>query len=293
MSQIQLMMITNNVDIAAHAVASGINRIFVDMETIGKEARQGHLNTHRASHTPDDVQALRMALPDAEILTRINPLYDYSVLEVNDVIRAGTDHIMLPMFTSAEEVETFLDLVDDRARTTLLLETPQSLTRLEAILEHHERIDEIHIGLNDLHLAMGLDFMFELLAGGLIDYLSETIRRKGILFGVGGISSIGGAGSVPADLIMSEHVRLESSAVILSRAFHGGARTLSELHAHVDLPLAVQQLRECESACRALTSTELRRNHLKLQKYVYLATQQCKARVQEKPHHESPVLTTT
>ena len=53
-------------------------------------------------------------------------------------------------------------IVNKRVKTCLLLETSQALCRLDDILTL-EGIDEIHIGLNDLHLSMGLDFMFELL----------------------------------------------------------------------------------------------------------------------------------
>ena len=33
--------------------------------------------------------------------------------------------------------------------------------------------DEIHIGLNDLHLSYGLTFMFELLSNGLVEMLCK------------------------------------------------------------------------------------------------------------------------
>ena len=79
-------------------------------------------------------------------------------------------------------------------------------------------IDRIHIGLNDLHLGMGLDFMFELLSGGIVEYLSDTIKYKDIKFGFGGIAKIG-QGDVPAEIIIGEHYRLNSQSVILSREF--------------------------------------------------------------------------
>ena len=42
---IKYMMITNSPGVAQFAVQTGVQRIFVDLEINGKEARQGHLNT--------------------------------------------------------------------------------------------------------------------------------------------------------------------------------------------------------------------------------------------------------
>lgn len=81
-----------------------------------------------------------------------------------------------------------------------------------------EGIDEIHIGLNDLHLSMGLSFMFELFSNGIIDEIVKKIKQKNIPFGIGGISRIGD-GDIPAEKIIAEHYRLGSQAAILSRGF--------------------------------------------------------------------------
>lgn len=278
MSRLKLMLITNDVEIATHAVDCGVDRLFVDMETRGKEERQGHLDTHRAEHTPDDVRRLRAALPGAEILTRVNPLYHGSGDEVNSLIAAGADYLMLPMFRTAEEVSEFLDLVAGRAGVTLLLETPQALVRIDEILEHRARIDEIHVGLNDLHLGMGLDFMFELLAGGLIEYLAGKIHAAGVRFGFGGIARIG-EGMVPAELVLGEHVRLGSALVILSRAFHNQATTLAELEAALDLAGEIRKLRARETEFRAAGLERLEENRRQLQARVREFARQRRARV--------------
>lgn len=277
MAPMTLMMITNDVGIAAHAVASGVDRIFVDLETLGKEERQGHLDTHRARHTPDDVRALRQALPEASLLARVNPLYEGSVGEIDAVIAGGADHVMLPMFTTADEVATFIDLVDGRAGTTLLLETPQALTRIDDILAHHAGIDEIHVGLNDLHLGMGLDFMFELLSGGVVDYLADKIRERGIRFGFGGIACVG-EGAVPAELVIGEHIRLGSEMVILSRSFHQQARTVEELEDRLDLPAEVRKVRACEAAFRMESTASLVDNRRRFQAAVRDVVQSKQAR---------------
>lgn len=255
----RLMLITADPAIARFAVASGIDRIFVDLETLGKYARQGHLDTHMAAHSIDDVATVREAVADAELLVRVNPLYEESRSEIHAAIQAGADVIMLPMFTSQEEVSRFLDIVDGRTKTCLLLETPQALARVHDVLELSSEIDEIHVGLNDLHLGMELDFMFELVSGGIVEYLSRAIRSTGVRFGFGGIARVG-EGAVPADLILGEHVRLGSEMVILSRSFHGRAPDIEKLQASIDLPREIARIRAVEETFQSATADELEEN---------------------------------
>ncbi len=242
-SFMKLMYITNDPEIAIFAEQCGVQRIFVDMEYLGKNERQGHLDTHKAKHTSNDVKRIKDAVTEAEVMVRINPLYHGSKKEIDEVLAAGANIIMLPMFTTALEVETFISLVSRRAKVCLLLETPQSLTRLDSILSMSDDIDEIHVGLNDLHLGMGLDFMFELLSSGLVEFAIEKIRSSGIKYGFGGIACLG-QGAIPAEWILSEHARLGSEMVILSRTFHQNAKSLSDLMSKIDLKHEIDILQD-------------------------------------------------
>ena len=47
---LKLMYITNNTEIAKIAEKSGVDRIFVDLETVGKQERQGGVNTVQSHH---------------------------------------------------------------------------------------------------------------------------------------------------------------------------------------------------------------------------------------------------
>lgn len=214
----EFIFITNTPDTARVAQAAEVDLIMVDLEINGKEARQGHLCTVISRHQPEDVTRLRAVLDTTQLLVRINPIFDGSTAEIDDVIARGADQLMLPMFTSAAEVAQFVSLVDGRARTCLLLETPAALARINEILAV-EGIDHVHLGLNDLHLGLGLDFMFEILSGGLAEYAAQALNDSGIPFGIGGVARLG-TGLLSADLILSEHIRLGSQRVILSRDFH-------------------------------------------------------------------------
>lgn len=210
--------ITNSPAVAQACERAGVDRVFVDMEYVGKDERQGGLDTVQNHHTVDDVKNLRAVLSKSELLVRVNPIGDYSKNEINEVIEAGADVIMLPMWKSASDVKTFIDLVGGRAKTLLLLETDEARLCLDEVLEL-EGIDEIHIGLNDLHLSQHKKFMFELYIDGTVDEIVSKLNAKNITFGIGGVGKVNCNNLLPAENILTEHYRLGSSMVILARAF--------------------------------------------------------------------------
>lgn len=214
---LKLMYITNNEDVAQIAENAGVDRIFVDLETIGKKERQGGMDTVQSHHTLDDIVRIRKILKKSELLVRSNPIYSESETEINTIVKNGADIIMLPYFKTVEEVKKFIDFVDGRTKTMLLFETPESVEIADDILELNG-IDEVFIGLNDLSIGYGKKFMFELLADGTVEKLCLKFRLKGYSYGFGGIAAIG-TGMLPAETILKEHYRLGSTSVILSRSF--------------------------------------------------------------------------
>lgn len=103
---LKLMYITNRPDVARIAEENGVDRIFVDMEYIGKAERQGKMDTVQNHHTVEDVRKVRAAISKAELLVRVNPIheatqeYGSSQEEIDAVIEAGADIVMLPYFRS-------------------------------------------------------------------------------------------------------------------------------------------------------------------------------------------------
>ncbi len=214
---LDLMYITNNPEVALIAEKYGVSRVWVDLETLGKEERQKNMNTVKSHHTIADVEAISRVLTKAEMQVRVNPWNENSVEEIEAVISAGADRIMLPMWKTVSEVEAFLNTVNGRVKTVLLLETKEGEEIVDDIL-NLPLFDEIHIGLNDLHLSYGLTFMFELLANGVVEGLCKKFKAKGVKYGFGGIARIGD-GTLPAERIVMEHYRLGSTRAILSRSF--------------------------------------------------------------------------
>lgn len=213
---LKLMYITNKPYVAEIAERCGVDRIFIDLETIGKSERQGGMDTVQSNHSIKDVSEIRKVIK-GELLVRTNPIHDNSQKEIDSVIENGADIVMLPYFKAVNEVAKFIDLVDGRAKVNLLVETAEAVEKLDAILGL-DGIDEIHVGLNDLHLAYHRKFMFELLADGTVDLIARKVLNKKLKFGFGGIASIG-KGLIPAEYIIKEHYRIGSTCAILSRAF--------------------------------------------------------------------------
>lgn len=214
---LKLMYITNDIDVAMVAQENGVDRIWIDLETKGKETRQAGMNTVKSHHCIEDIVKLRPYINKSELLVRINPWDENSPDEVEQVIQAGADIIMLPMWRTSNEVAAFVKQVNRRVKTMLLLETRDAENVLDEVVKING-IDEIHIGLNDLHLEYGLTFMFELLANGTVERICNKLASVGIPYGFGGVGRIG-EGLLKADNIVVEHYRLGSSMVILSRNF--------------------------------------------------------------------------
>ena len=219
-----LMYITNNPITAQIAQNAGVDRIWIDMEYIGKDNRQSGMDTVKNHHTITDIERIRPIVTSSELMVRVNPIhkmtrevYSSSKTEIEETIQAGADVIMLPMFKTADEVREFISYVDGRAKVQLLVETTEAVEHIDEILEV-PGIDEIHIGLNDLHLSYHMDFMFELICGSIVKNLCDKFKNKGIKYGFGGIARVG-YGMLPAEHIIAEHYHLGSTAAILSRGF--------------------------------------------------------------------------
>lgn len=220
---LKLMYITNQPEISRIAEDAGVDRIFIDMEYIGKSARQGGMDTVQNHHTVEDIRNIRNTVEKADVLARVNPIHDAckeyisSEQEIEEVIEAGADIVMLPYFKTKEEVNRFIKSVNGRIRTLLLFETPESVEKVDDILRI-EGIDEVYIGLNDLSLGYGKKFMFELLADGTVEKLCDKFRKLQLPYGFGGIAALG-KGMLPSEYVIREHYRLGSTCAILSRSF--------------------------------------------------------------------------
>lgn len=263
---LKLMYITNDPEVALIAEKYGVDRIWIDLETLGKEERQKDMDTVKSEHTIEDIEKIKPLLSTSEMLVRVNPWNERSVEEINDVVNAGADIIMLPMWKDVDTVKNFLSCIDGRIKTTLLLETKEAVECIDEVLDLGG-FDEIHIGLNDLHLSYGMTFMFELLADGTVDRLCSKFKEKGILYGFGGIAKLG-AGLLPSEDVIMEHYRIGSTRAILSRSFCN-ANSIGDIN-EIDRLFSknMKVIKEYEEQLINISDVELEKNRENIKKIV-------------------------
>lgn len=249
---IDLLAITNSPETAARLDAIPGVRVFVDLERNGKAERQQGRNTFISTHTVADIGPVKAALTTAKLMVRVNPYQAENEAacdaEINAVLAQGADMLMLPMFRQASELQAFARLVNGRAPIVALLETTGALESLYDWIAT-PGLTEVFVGLNDLHLSLGCSFMFEPLARGHVERVAIAVKAHGLRFGFGGIARLD-EGALPGRDVLAEHVRLGSSAVILSRTFFNTESADSA-------DQAIEALRNGESALAMRSSTEV------------------------------------
>ena len=261
-----LMYITNNLDVALIAQKYGVDRVWIDLETLGKEERQKGLDAVKSHHTVDDIMKIRPHLTTSKMLVRVNHWHEGSEKEIENVIAAGADMIMLPYWKTGGEVRQFTEAVQGRCQTTLLLETREAVDCIDEVLAMGG-FDEIHIGLNDLHLSYGLDFMFELLTNGTVEMLCQKFKAAGIPYGFGGIARLG-HGDLPAEKVIIEHYRLGSTRAILSRSFCDIEKIQEKSLIDSLFGIEMMKLRKYEHEVEGLSQEAFSENHKVVSKLV-------------------------
>ncbi|MES2508717.1 MAG: aldolase/citrate lyase family protein [Pseudomonadota bacterium] len=256
---IDLLTITNDPELAARCDRLEGMRVFVDLERNGKAERQKGLDTFISKHDMKDVARIKAALKKTKLMVRVNPLQmdapELTRAEVDAVLAEGADMLMLPMFTGAAQIGAFADMVNGRAPIVALLETAGALTSLEEWVGT-PGIQEVLIGLNDLHLSLGCRFMFEPLLMGHVDRVAAVVKRQGLRLGFGGIARVE-EGVLPGRDVLGEHIRLGSQAVILSRTFNraGGEKSFEE---------AVAAIRAAEAALTTRTAEQTEQDRVRV-----------------------------
>lgn len=218
----RLTLITNDPVWAARADAGGVDRIGVDLERLGKAERQAGKDSRLSNHTIDDLEALAGIVRNADLFVRVNPINAGTPDELEKVLACGARVIMLPFFRTADEVKTFVRLVNGRAHAMILVETAPALARIREILTV-PGIDEVMVGLNDLRLELAVRDHFEVLVSPLLDTVANEVRRANLPFAVGGVADPNDHSlPVSADLVLAQYPRLNATGAWLSRSFLNG-----------------------------------------------------------------------
>lgn len=241
---LKLMYITNDAEVAKIADDCGVDRIFVDLEKVGKAARQANADTVLSNHSIEDISKIKANVRNAKVIVRSNPIHAGSKTELEAIAKSPADIAMLPYFATAKEAEAFIATIGGRKRTCLLFETPDAVKNAEDILSVGG-IDEVFVGLNDLHLGYKMKFLFEPLADGTVDRLCNLFASKGLPYGFGGIAKLN-CGLLPARIVLGEHYRLNSGCAILSRSFCNTSIVTDHAEVKAIFDAGVKEIRDYE-----------------------------------------------
>lgn len=218
--QFRFTLFTNRPGLAAAADCAGVDRVGLDLELLGKLERQRGLGTWISSHAEAELPCIFATLGRARRFVRCNPPHPGLALEIERLLVQGAEVIMLPYFHTVAEAEHFAGAIDGRASAVLLVETAAAASRVGE-LGGIQGIDEIHFGLNDLALDLGVKPSLAMLYAPLLEDACAALKAQGFPYAVGGIGRAGDASlPVPADLVYAQYPRLGATGALLSRAFY-------------------------------------------------------------------------
>lgn len=211
----ELFLFTTDTSIAGKCLAAGVNAIIIDWENKGKDKRQNGYGTQINYDTSEDLVNMRNSI-SGKIICRINK-YDpeYSAEEIDLAISCGADEIFLPMAEDKEEVCRTIDLVKDRCKLGILIETDNAVKN--AINFTSLPLSRIYVGLNDLQISRQATNMFLPLVDGTVKNIKTLFND--IPVGVGGITHPNEGMPIPAKILIQQYINLNMNFSFLRRAF--------------------------------------------------------------------------
>lgn len=210
--------ITNDINHALILQDCGIQQIMVDTENLGKMERQSGKGAVINFHKFEDVKILKEKLIATEVICRINGYHEDINLEIESAIKCGADILMLPMILDMNDLKKMVKFIDGRVPILPLIETSYSIFKLNEIIDL-TKPNQIHFGLNDLHICLGMKNLFEVFISPLFESAVSYASKRVKLVGVGGVGDPMLKQKVSPELLINEHKILGSSSVILSRSF--------------------------------------------------------------------------
>lgn len=212
----ELFLFTTDSEVARWALHAGVDGFVVDWEQTGKSDRQKEYDTQIGKDTLEDLHRLHTDVPDASILVRVEAEPEIMQRQIEDAVAGGASLIMQPMARSVQDVERFLGYLDGRAKSVIQIET-EDLYR-----QRYEMADlpwdYAYIGLNDLAISRGREWLFEAFIDGTVDDIFEALPGRNI--GLAGLTIVSGGFPLPFPKLFSEMARLGCAMTFLRRSFH-------------------------------------------------------------------------
>ena len=149
----ELMLFTNDVTLAKAAYRAKIDRLVIDLERKNKSTRQQGYHLEINDHKIEDIKKIKTAVP-IKVMCRLNAFNSGTKNEIEEVLNAGADILMLPMFKTPLEVRQFYEIVSKRADTSLLFETKEAISCINHFKDfdvNDKILNPNHIDFQDLN----------------------------------------------------------------------------------------------------------------------------------------------
>lgn len=244
----ELFLFSTDPQVIRSADVAGVHGFIVDMENKGKQSRQSGFDTQINLNTIEDLKTVR-ASTGRKVICRVNGFGEHTPAEVERVFAAGADEILLPMVRKPEEVLQTLDLLHNRCKLGILIETKDAVACSKAL--GSLPLSRIYVGLNDLSIDRNLRCIFTSVADGTLDKMRESIHQS---FGFGGLTLPEKGHPIPCRLLAGEITRLGSSFTFLRRSFF---RDITGREMRIEIPRILDFITECQSR----TDVQIEKDH--------------------------------
>lgn len=219
---LDLILFENDPELARVHLEAGVRSFMIDLEVLGKDLRQLGFDTEIRPGTLDALSAIS-SIDGATTWCRVNRFGEHTGEEIEAVIEAGADVILLPMAESMAEVDAYVGLVGQRCRAAVMIET-QVLAEVSPDLRELP-LNYAFFGLNDFAISRGGGSIFNALADGSVERVRKALPDIG--FGVGGLTDIRRGSPIPSARLLEEMERLQCDFTFLRRSFRRDSKVTS------------------------------------------------------------------
>lgn len=214
MGTFEFLLFHRDLETSVSYLQNGVGGLIIDLETVGKVDRQLGFDTQINDHSINDIAVIR-AQSDGHLLCRLSsPIAP--VNEINAVIDAGANELIVPMITSLDQAERIVNLNKGRAKLTLMVETKDAVKVTRELSELS--IDRVYVGLNDLRISRKTPSIFSPMLDGLLEEIRTSV--KGVEFGFGGLTLPSKGAPIGSKHLFNEMARLGSDFTFLRRSFY-------------------------------------------------------------------------
>lgn len=221
----QLFVFHRTLPLDSEAIRAGIDGVIVDLEKKNKIERQSGFDTQINQHSINDIINLKKLDPSIYIICRTESISNTNKNEIQAIIDAGADEILIPMVKKRHEINTALSWLSNQIPLSIMLETKDILQEISALPFVH--IKRAYIGLNDLHISRETSSLFDAFTDGTVDKIFAQVNGRTQL-GVAGITVPSGGYPIPAKYLMSELLRLTADFTFLRRSYFKDTVSISQ-----------------------------------------------------------------